>query len=397
MVGREQSKLGSQLASLVEDGPIPVVVQRDGEIVYSNRAATDGFGHALGVGQKAFFTVERIHVEDRGTFSAALLRRTRWRGGLRVETSPGVFRAVVVTTFPVQMDGLAVAFVIRDLTLDLDREAHVQISSRTASAASLASGVAHEINNPLATIMTNAGFVFDQLQALAADVGDMPAESPTAARVRSSLDALRDLHASAERIEAIVRDLRAFVPDGAATAPVDPNRALQIAVRHLEAANARKIPIVIDLGEPPLVETNAARLAQAFFNLLVNAVESIDADAEIVLGAWGIADVNEVRVATRYEEGCAVVTISDTGRGIPSHVRPRMFDAFYSTKELGQGVGLGLFVVQAVVASMAGRIEVESHVATSDGGGGAGRRGTTIRLYLPGIGEAAPRSREGLK
>ncbi len=397
MVGREQSNLDSQLASLVEDGPVPVVVQRDGAIVYSNRAATDGFGHALGVGQKAFFTAERIHVEDRGTFSDAALQRTRWSGGVRVETSPGVFRAVVVTTFPVQMGGLAVAFVIRDLTLDLDREAHVQISSRTGSAASLAGGVAHEINNPLATIMTNAGFVVDQLQALAADLADMPAESPTVARVRASLDALRDLHASAERIEAIVRDLRAFVPDGAATAAVDPNQALQIALRHLEAANARKIPIVIDLGEPPLVETNAARLAQAFFNLLVNAVESIADDAEIARGASGVADVNEARVATRCEDGCAVITISDTGNGIPSHVRPRMFDAFYSTKELGQGVGLGLFVVQAVVASMAGRIEVESHVATSDGGGGAGRRGTTIRLYLPGIGEAAPRSREGLK
>ncbi|MGH7285075.1 MAG: sensor histidine kinase [Polyangiaceae bacterium] len=381
----DPSKLQSELANVVEDGPVPLVVQRRGRIVYANAAARRDFPGEVDEGN-AFMSVERFHADDRALFADAQTRAssgTLWRGTLRLAHPSEDFRPAQVTIFSVDFGGPALAYFVRDLSLDLEEKAHLFVNSRSASAAVLAAGVAHEINNPLATIMTNLGFVFDQLRLLRDEMPDAP--PPAHDRIQQSLDALEDTHASGLRIETVIRDLRAFVPDGEARTAVAVNEAVRVALRRADAELDTTTPLVTDFGDPPAVDANAARLVQIFFNLIVNAVEATPR---------GETRRNEVRVSTRSLDGCAVVSVSDTGKGIPANVRPHIFDAFVTTKPQGEGMGLGLFVVHAVVASLKGRIEVDTVIPT--GLHDSSTRGTKFTLFLPGLAEP-PRSRKSLK
>lgn len=377
----------SELANLVEDGPIPLVVQRGGRVVYANASARQEFPDEVGEGKPAFMSIDRMHADDRALFVDAQTRASsgiQWRGMLRIVHPSEDFRPMQVTIFKVDFGGAALAYLVRDLSLDLEEKAHLFVNSRTTSAAALAAGVAHEINNPLATIMTNLGFVSDQLRLLREAITE--ASPYVADRIQQSLDALEDTHASGLRIETIIRELRVFVPDGEQRTAVDVNEAARAALCRVEVELGATTPVVTDFGDPPAVDANASRLAQVFFNLVVNALEATPR---------GEARRNEVRLSTRAIDGSAVVSVSDTGKGIPASVRPHIFDAFFTTKKQGEGVGLGLFVVHAVVASLKGRIEVDTVVPTASSFDSP-PRGTKFTLYLPGISEP-PRSRKSLK
>ncbi len=97
-------------------------------------------------------------------------------------------------------------------------------------------------------------------------------------------------------------------------------------------------------------------------------------------------DENEVRIVTRIDGDHARIDITDTGRGIPPDVQARMFDPFFTTKPPGGGVGLGLFVAQAVVLSLAGNINVQTTTLPNDPPSASQtykRSGTTITICLP--------------
>jgi len=135
-----------------------------------------------------------------------------------------------------------------------------------------------------------------------------------------------------------------------------------------------------DIGRLPPVAGNAARLAQVFVNLLVNAAQSI---------APGQVSANVIRVSARLGPDRRVtVEVSDTGAGIPAGVLPRVFEPFFTTKPAGQGTGLGLSICRSIVAAAGGTIEVESQPG----------RGTLARVRLPAAeaaeGAGGPERRE---
>jgi CheY-like chemotaxis protein len=118
-------------------------------------------------------------------------------------------------------------------------------------------------------------------------------------------------------------------------------------------------------GPVPKVHADAARLAQVFINLLINAVQALDESK---------AASNRVEVRTSTTgEGWAVVEIRDTGYGIPPENMSRIFDPFFSTKPIGSGSGLGLSICHGIVSALGGRIEVESELG----------RGSSFRVVLP--------------
>jgi CheY-like chemotaxis protein len=123
--------------------------------------------------------------------------------------------------------------------------------------------------------------------------------------------------------------------------------------------------LIKDYQKVPLVDANESRLGQVFLNLLVNAAQAIEE---------GNASRNEIRVRTYVDaQGWVVVSIADTGTGIPENLRARLFTPFVTTKPAGVGTGLGLSICHRIVSSLGGRIVVDSEVG----------KGSEFKVFLP--------------
>ncbi len=228
-------------------------------------------------------------------------------------------------------------------------------SEKLASLGLLAAGVAHELNNPLTSIVMNANL-------LSEEVGE---GSPLYTE-------LRKIDADAGRCRRIIEDLRAFarlrqvekVP-GEVEAVVD--QALSLVAHEL---SRRQIHVQRDLApDLPKVAWDPGRMVQVLSNLLVNSAQAIGHGGRVVIRG-------------RRDNGWLRLEVQDDGAGIPAEHRTRVFDPFFTTKP--EGTGLGLSISHGIVNEHGGRIEVDSR--TRDEAGAGGESGTTVRVIVP-IGE----------
>lgn len=263
---------------------------------------------------------------------------------------------------------LGAVVVFRDATERLELQARLTRSERLASLGTLAAGLCHEINNPLASVMMNLEVAFDAVAAAEADAAGPRASRHTAA-LRESLDDARD---GALRIRNVVADMRAFAqpsPSSATTIAladvVDGAIKLVLPIVRQHASITRHVEAVPD------VSGDAMRLSQVFVNLLMNAAQA---------NLPGAAALHQIRVRVRPERGGAVVEIEDDGAGIPADVLPRIFDPFFTTKAPRGGMGLGLSICSGIIAAFDGEITVQSVVGV----------GSTFRVWLPASTVAAP-------
>jgi len=257
-------------------------------------------------------------------------------------------------------------------------------SEKLASIGQLSAGVAHEINNPLAFVLSNVesleayvGELFQLIGAyVEADHALAAASLPAlmhARTARKNIDfeflrgdiaaLLAESRDGLLRVKRIVQDLRDFSRGGAEEIwqAVDLHVALNSTLNIVHSELKHKATIVKAYGTLPEVECMPSRLNQVFLNLLVNAGHAIDGTGTITISTG--ADAAE-----------AWVSIGDTGCGIAPEHLGRIFDPFFTTKPVGQGTGLGLSVSQSIVHKHGGRIEVESRI-------GQGTR-FTVRLPL---------------
>ena len=220
-----------------------------------------------------------------------------------------------------------------------------------ASLGTLASGIAHEINNPLHVISTNIRHLLDR----AAD------EDPVPDRWT---EVLSECGSEADRMKVIVADLLSVTRDvKKETGTVDVAEMLTKVVTLARNHLRHRARLVIDYEEAGAVEGVEVRLTQVFLNLLINAAQAIPE---------GYAQDNEIRLVARREGGHVRIEISDTGAGILASDLSRLFDPFFTTKEVGKGTGLGLWVAHGIVESMGGRIDARSEVG----------KGTTFTVTL---------------
>jgi signal transduction histidine kinase/CheY-like chemotaxis protein len=234
-------------------------------------------------------------------------------------------------------------------------------NDRVMALGTLAASVAHEINNPLAYVLAQAEAVDFEVGALEGLLAKMDAKTdgPLVAAAQASLgrvkDGLAPIRSGTARIAGITRDLRTFSrPEDSSLAPVDlPGVVLSVLqlVRKEVEARAR---LVLDLAQVPPVMGNEARLVQVVLNLVVNAIQALPVDATAS---------NEVHLRTRHDGGQVVVEVGDSGPGVPMADRERVFEPFFSTKEIGKGTGLGLFVCRNIVRGHAGEVEVVDRLA----------------------------------
>lgn len=242
-------------------------------------------------------------------------------------------------------------------------EARAAELDRLSSLGVLAAGLAHEVNNPLAYVLGNLELALGRCREGA------PAASGTknASAAPRSLESLLE-HAlqGAERIADVVRGMSTF-------ARPDTDRLLAMKVQDIMESSLLLMTNEIrhharlerDYADVPPVLGNPAQLGQVFTNLLINAVNAI-----------GKGDTSDhlIRVATRVDEDSKViVTVTDSGIGMAPEVVGRVFDPFFSTKEIGAGMGLGLSISQRLISEMGGSIRVESALG----------HGSTFSVALP--------------
>ena len=266
---------------------------------------------------------------------------------------------------PVKENGKVTGAVLvsRDVSDKKQTEMHLMLSDRMASVGTLAAGVAHEINNPLASVIANLDMAMQDILALA-ETAKLPPDLS---------EELKDARVAADRVREIVRDLKIFSRgEEDRHGPVDVEQVLESTLRMAWNELRHRAKLVKHFGKVPFVDAHESRLGQVFLNLIINAAHAIPA---------GNYDANEIRISTSVDHnGRVVVDIRDTGTGIPPEVRPRLFTPFFSTKPVGVGTGLGLAISHRIITQFGGTITYDTEVG----------KGTEFHISLPVAGPATP-------
>jgi signal transduction histidine kinase/CheY-like chemotaxis protein len=250
-------------------------------------------------------------------------------------------------------------------------------NDRMVAMGTMAASVAHEINNPLTYVLEGLRSMDRELQALCGELsGSMRIEVKD--RLQRMLRLLPDLKEGAERVRVITRDLQTFTrPDrGDGSATADVRRAAEAAVQMLRPQLEARGRVKLDLSGTGVVRGNEARLVQVFVNLLLNAAQALDGTPR---------ECAEIGLTIHSDRARIVAEVSDTGPGIPASLRGRIFEPFVTTKPVGEGTGLGLFVSRNLVHELGGTIDAENGP-----GGGAVLRVTLPRLASGTVPAAEP-------
>lgn len=269
-----------------------------------------------------------------------------------------------------ELEGLneALARRVEEKTQEITRHMRsLELAERLASLGKVASGIAHEINNPL-------GIILNRIECMEADVS----RSRLPVEVRRDLLAVR---AQAERILRVTRSILTFSRGTISTLkPVDINCVVRscvaIAGERVSALSVR-LECITASSLPPVMG-DRDRLETVILNMINNGIDAVSP-----LGADGVVTVR-TRPAQMDGRPGVEVMVSDNGPGIPSEIIGRVFDPFFSTKPAGQGTGLGLFLAYGIVADHRGRIEVKN-----------GETGALFLVALPAVGYGMSTEQEG--
>jgi PAS domain S-box-containing protein len=243
----------------------------------------------------------------------------------------------------------------RDLRRSEEMQARLIQSEKLASIGQVAAGVAHEVNNPTTYILTNVR----RLNALAQALEDAAAGRARADLTPSSITDIaaqvRDISADCEegatRIKNIVASLGAFSRMPASRRePVQLNDVIESAVKVLDARIRAAADVKRDYGDLPAVMGDTGSLGQVALNLLMNALQAVEAR-----GRRG-----RIEIRTGESRGWVVIELRDDGIGIGAEVLPSIFDPFFTTKKTGEGTGLGLAICLDIIRRHGGDISVES-------------------------------------
>jgi signal transduction histidine kinase len=247
-----------------------------------------------------------------------------------------------------------VVLLVEDVTRAKHLERQMLLTERLTTAGRLAAGVAHELNNPLATIAGCA-------ESLAARLKEnVLAGRPELADFPGYLALIEE---EAFRCKEITGSLLQFVREpGHRRAPTDVNALVHKTIELLSHQSRfvdSRFATELD-PELPLLVINEGQFRQVFLGLASNALEAMEGRGRLT-------------IRTRRVRTDVHVEFADEGPGMSADVLTRIFDPFFTTKPPGQGTGLGLAIAQSIVADHGGRIEVESRVAM----------GTVFRVVLP--------------
>ncbi|HLK40324.1 MAG TPA: response regulator, partial [Polyangiaceae bacterium] len=313
---------------LIPDG---ILIHRANTVVHANGAAASLLGAAQPeelVGQAMtdlFAPADREAMSERERDTS----QARPAPPLAEVTMLGLDRRplnIETATMSVLFEGApALLSVLRDVSARRELVARTMQVDRMLAIGTIAAGVGHEINNPLAYIMANVTYAAEEITKVRGKVAESggPSADSSAAMLDEVVSILGEVDDGARRIRDIARDLNAFARNDEATALVDLRAVVNTALRMAAPELRHKARVVRQYEEVPPVRANTSRLGQVFLNLIINAAHAIPG---------GAYDQNEIVVSIRCEGTDIVAEVRDTGCGISPEHRARLFTPFFTTK-----------------------------------------------------------------
>ncbi len=260
-------------------------------------------------------------------------------------------------------------------------------SEKMASLGVLSAGVAHEINNPIGFVSSNLSTLaeytpvfyeaFVLLKSLLAKLENEPNYQTDYQKVRSFLeereveflvedttDILAETREGLRRVTDIVTGLQSFARvEKATTEPIDLVHCVRSTASLIKSDSKHQFELLDELVDIPPINGNAGKLGQVFMNLIVNAIQALST----------CKDDGRIRLRSYTNKRFACVDVSDNGPGMSQDVLEKIFEPFYTTKEEGEGTGLGLSLTQGIIDEHGGSIHVISELG----------QGTTFTIALP--------------
>jgi two-component system, NtrC family, sensor kinase len=377
----------------------PIAVFNDrGELLRGNRALAEHLGRPItGIRELGCHEIGFCGCSGDRHDADCTVHRALAQDACRGEVTIDGSRIFSVTTFPIgpASDGPSVVQVAKNVTEEISNARRLQRMShelantnsrlvstleqlkstqaqlvqaeKLSAIGELVAGVAHELNNPLTSVIGYAQLVEEELRA-------GPSPRPPAEVAHD----LRRIAEESERAARIVRNLLAFARrQGAARAPQDVADVCQRVVALREyALKLSGVTLETDLPAPvPKVLADFGQLQQVLLNLVLNAEQAMRSVTD-----------RRLTIAVRHDAAAntVVLTVSDSGHGIDAANRSRVFDPFFTTRDVGEGTGLGLSICYGIVRDHGGQIAVDSQVGI----------GTTFAVTLPAriheVAEASP-------
>nr|WP_321255580.1 ATP-binding protein [uncultured Pseudodesulfovibrio sp.] len=260
--------------------------------------------------------------------------------------------AIVVTAVVISRK-----IVVRLKSMDVESELmskQIVETGKLAAIGELAAGIAHEINNPVAIMIEEAGWVSDLLEDEKAQI-----------KASTEIDrALHQVRTQGQRCKDITHKLLSFArqTDSRATEISLPELVEEVVDISMQQAKYAKVDFSLDLDTAlPSINASTTELQQVLLNLVNNSIQAMEP----------VGGVLSVTCGT--EDGQILISVADTGPGIPAANLSRIFDPFFTTKPVGKGSGLGLSICFGIIHQMGGEIDVESTVG----------KGTRFNIRLP--------------
>jgi PAS domain S-box-containing protein len=371
-------ELEEQHRALLDAAPLAIVRidPATAGLDYLNRRGADLFGVRVAdaLATPSFLRARHVDPEGLEAYDAALARARRGAAAppyeARIRGRGGEPVTCLVTLYPLRTERgrvLAIEGTVKDASGEHAARTRLVSSDRYATLGVLASGVAHEINNPAAFIL------------LGLDMLDRLLRGPGVSLDEGSADSIRalggELRDSIRRIVDITRDLRLFASSasGAEGKPtfVDVNRTVESALSLTRGKIVERAHVERDLGDVPPVLLPDGRLAQVVVNLLLNAAQATPKAAP--------GESHVITVATRSDGRVVEIEVRDTGAGIAPENLSRIWQPFFSTKPPESGTGLGLSICREIVERAGGVISAQSPPPGAD-------RGARFLVVLPAAG-----------
>ncbi|MBI1387171.1 MAG: HAMP domain-containing protein [bacterium] len=342
---QEISRLQAFLQNILDSIPSAVAIFSQKFLIrYSNLEFNKTFDPGRGASSQNSLD-DRIHIVHDDAFREQLdeLNRDNFSQGAEFHANNKIY---FYRLFRVQTgDELQTGVVIVDVTEERQLQRQLTQAEKLAGIGTLASGVAHEINNPLQGILGMAEAALDEEEI------DLIKEYT------------QDIVVYAQQAGEIVKELSTYsrAARSDASMPINLVTVIKSALRMSQHANNyADINVRKELNDIPEVIANAGELQQVFVNLFNNAVHAMEEKGDLTIKTW-------------HENTTVHASITDTGCGIPSENLTQIFEPFFTTKPPGKGTGLGLNVVYRIIEKYHGRIHVDSQVGS----------GSTFFIDLP--------------